>query len=453
MDLRHRAVTHPISPKSGDLFNTMHEQTQRVLGASCGFFVITYDSDRDVARLAYFVDGSNVSAPAVLFSAAHCEAIMARRAVINDGFARIVSHDVVNSITVPMVRHGVILGAFGAFASEERVYDERDAKALEAIAELGALALENARYLVEIQKARKESERLEEIGRAISGSLELSKVLERIVEAAIDLVEADTATVWLKCGERELEAAMTAGLSGPSLGLRIPIGLHELNTIGATVSVPLEADGQLLGALSVTHDARMRFSLSDTRLLERLSYQAAIAVANARLHERLHALSLTDPLTEMPNRRHLDIFLAKEFEAARRGRQVSVLLFDLDHFKEYNDRRGHQAGDDVLRNFARILVAHTRKMNLAARYGGDEFITILADTDTYGARAHAERMMREIERDPALRRAGVRASVGVASYDTSMDSFEDLIRAADSDLYLRKAARGAIYSGKSPGPG
>ncbi|MGQ0813879.1 MAG: GGDEF domain-containing protein [Gemmatimonadota bacterium] len=297
----------PTSAKSDDLFATIYEQTQRVLGPTCGFYVITYEADRDLARLAYFVDRGIVTTPDVVFSASQCDAIRDRRVLINDSFARVVCDDVVSSISAPMIRGEVVLGAFGAFARETRFYDARDANAIEAIAQLCALILENA-----------------------------------------------------------------------------------------------------------------------------------------RLHEQLHALSLTDPLTEMPNRRHMAIFLEKEFAAARRGRKLSVLLFDLDHFKEYNDREGHQAGDAVLRAFARVMIGQTRAMNLAVRYGGDEFITILADTDRRGALTHADRIIREIARDPLLRIAGVQASVGVAAYEAGMNSFEDLIRAADRDLYARKGARKKI---------
>jgi diguanylate cyclase (GGDEF)-like protein len=135
------------------------------------------------------------------------------------------------------------------------------------------------------------------------------------------------------------------------------------------------------------------------------------------------------------------MFLEKEFAAARRGRRLACILFDLDNFKSYNDTAGHQAGDEALHAFGEVLHTQTRAMNLAARYGGDEFITILADVDRAGALTHAERIAEAVEQHPLLQSAGIRTSAGVAVYDLRMSSPADLIRAADADLYARKAIR------------
>jgi diguanylate cyclase (GGDEF)-like protein len=221
----------------------------------------------------------------------------------------------------------------------------------------------------------------------------------------------------------------------------LPENIRNLTMAASTMAVALIAEEQVVGALSIGHKRRMRYGPEDIRLLERISYQAAIAVANARLHEQLHRLSMTDPLTEMPNRRHLYIVMERELAAARRGRDLSVLLFDLDNFKRYNDRHGHQAGDDILRRFAKVLLDHSRAMNLMARYGGDEFITVLADVDLDGAATLAERIMTAVETDPLLAAAGIHTTVGMARYEPEMTSYDDLIRAADRDLYLRKKGR------------
>ncbi|MEO5510004.1 MAG: GGDEF domain-containing protein [Longimicrobiales bacterium] len=183
------------------------------------------------------------------------------------------------------------------------------------------------------------------------------------------------------------------------------------------------------------------YTPDDVRLLERLGFQASVAVANARLHEEVRALSLTDPLTGLSNRRHLDLFLDKEVAAARRGRKVAVLLFDLDRFKEYNDCAGHEAGDEALRAFANVLSSQTRAMNLAARLGGDEFVSVLTDSDRRGAIAHALRIAQAVEAHPLLGPIGLRASIGIATFLGRMTSAADLIRAADVDMYRRKTGR------------
>ena len=458
---------------ANDLFVVIHEQAERVLGKTCGFYVAVNDTARDKVTLAYLAVNGVVQKRSLQCSSAECDAVRERCTLINDEFTKRLSNDVVNSISVPLIRDGVVLGAFGAFAHHERVYDTRDGLALVAIAELGALALANVKVVEQLEQARLEAERLEEIGRALTASLELTDVLRTVVDAALDLMEADGATVWLLRGENEVEAAMTAGEIAPEQGMIMPVppmlrhqmadlrrafvfedlkqGVHELpehlrnlTSARSTLAVALIAGDKILGALSLGHKDRRSYSEDDVSLVERLSYQAAIAVANARLHEQITGLSMTDPLTGLPNRRHLEMFLEKEFAAARRGRRLSCIIFDLDNFKGYNDTAGHQAGDEALHAFAEVLLAQTRAMNLAARYGGDEFITILADADRAGALKHAERIAEAVEEHELLAAANIRASAGVATYEPNMRSPADLIRAADSDLYARKAIRRVI---------
>jgi two-component system, cell cycle response regulator len=202
--------------------------------------------------------------------------------------------------------------------------------------------------------------------------------------------------------------------------------------------VPLQGGDQVIGALSVTGARGRDFRPGDARLLERLAGHAAVAMENARLHSALHTLSLTDPLTRLPNRRQLDIHLSREFAAAQRGRALSVVLFDVDSFKEYNDTAGHVAGDSALEALARIMADETRAMNLVARYGGDEFLAVLSDTDLEGAERHADRIHRRVLADPFLSEAGLTLSSGAAVFDEDMDRVEDLIRAADRDMYRAK---------------
>ena len=462
-----------VASSATDLFAVIHEQAERVLGKTCGFYVVVNDPAREKVELAYLAVNGVVQKRSLQTNSSECDAVRDRCTLINDEFTKKLSSDVVNSITVPLIRDGVVLGAFGAFAHHERVYDTRDGLALVAIAELGALALANVRFVEELEKARREAERLEEIGRALTASLELTDVLRTVVDAALELTEADGATVWLLRNNGDVEAAMTAGSIAPERGLVMPVppmmrhqmaelrrafvfedlkrGAHELpehmrnlTTAKSTLAVALIAGDKVLGALSLGHKERRRYSEEDVSLVERLSYQAAIAVANARLHEQIIGLSMTDPLTGLPNRRHLEMFLEKEFAAAKRGRRLSAIIFDLDNFKGYNDTAGHQAGDEALHAFAEVLLAQTRAMNLAARYGGDEFITILADADRAGALKHAERIAEMVEEHELLSAANIRASAGVATFEPNMKSPADLIRAADSDLYARKAIRRVI---------
>jgi len=151
-------------------------------------------------------------------------------------------------------------------------------------------------------------------------------------------------------------------------------------------------------------------------------------------------LALTDTLTGMSNRRHSVVFLEAAFAAARRGIPLAVVLFDVDRFKQYNDTRGHLAGDEALKKLSKVLAGSTRKMNLTARWGGEEFLSILSDTPLDGARIFAERILSEVHQ--AFPDGSVTLSGGVARYVDGMDTPARLLAAADQAMYSAKAAGG-----------
>ncbi len=171
----------------------------------------------------------------------------------------------------------------------------------------------------------------------------------------------------------------------------------------------------------------------------------AIALAIGWLAEALHRdravvedMAFTDLLTRLPNRRHARLFLDNEFAAAERGRLLSVVLFDLDHFKAYNDQWGHAGGDEALRVFANILGPTTRRMDLSARFGGEEFVSVLTSTDTEGGLVFADRI-REALAETTIGTGGrLTVSAGLATYHPSMRSPDELLAAADHALYQAK---------------
>jgi len=179
-------------------------------------------------------------------------------------------------------------------------------------------------------------------------------------------------------------------------------------------------------------------------------------VISDRLHRQAHqALNLahSDPLTGLPNRRILELFLQWNFQAAVRGRQLSIALFDVDGFKHHNDSGGHSAGDEVLRLIARILNLNTRAADLSGRIGGDEFLAVLGDEDSSGALAFADRILRQLNSLEADERVGL--SVGIATYEDGMTHWEDLLKAADVALYAAKESgggRAVIHTPTVPRP-
>jgi diguanylate cyclase (GGDEF)-like protein len=170
----------------------------------------------------------------------------------------------------------------------------------------------------------------------------------------------------------------------------------------------------------------------------------AIALGIGWLAEQLHQerdevedMAFTDILTHLPNRRHARVFLENEFAAAQRGRMLAVALFDLDNFKAFNDRHGHQAGDEALKVFAEVLTRTTRRMNLAARFGGEEFLAVLAGSDADGAMVFADRVRTALV-SRSVGGEALSVSGGVAIYHPSMRSPDELLAAADHALYQAK---------------
>ena len=164
----------------------------------------------------------------------------------------------------------------------------------------------------------------------------------------------------------------------------------------------------------------------------------------AQYHEELYQLAIVDGLTRTFNRRYLMDFLTREISRCRRhARPLSLLLFDIDRFKQINDCFGHSAGDQVLRAIVEVAREGVRREECLARYGGDEFAVVMPETELAGARIVAERTRGRVELHPfkaSGRAIPVTISVGVAALSPAMADAEAMLAAADTQLYAAKMA-------------
>lgn len=157
-------------------------------------------------------------------------------------------------------------------------------------------------------------------------------------------------------------------------------------------------------------------------------------------------MAVKDPLTNLHNRRYFDMHFTSVYEkAVRTDKPVTAMMCDIDKFKDINDTHGHDVGDAVIREVANRIYKNVRTVDIACRFGGEEFVVIMPDTDTAYASLVAERIRREIEEHPVITRKGAKQihttiSIGLSSINTEGDSAEDLLKRADRALYAAKSA-------------
>ena len=219
------------------------------------------------------------------------------------------------------------------------------------------------------------------------------------------------------------------------------IDIKELETEetkgDGAVIIPLKAKEKVMGVLCLYTSPE--FSGMDEEkiiLLSAISNQVGIAMENVRLYEQTRFLSLYDPLTNVANRRFMDMGLEKYFSCTRRyGKSFSIIMLDIDDFKKYNDTHGHSAGDEMLASVAQVLIDDIRNADAIARYGGEEFLIMLPETSREAALVTAERVRKGV-----AEKTFVTISLGVASYDKEMVKKEDLVNKADEALYRAKKA-------------
>jgi diguanylate cyclase (GGDEF)-like protein len=297
------------------------------------------------------------------------------------------------------------------------------------------------------------------IGETFAANLDRKGLLEIVVKTAVDGVGADAGRASVRPdGNAPLEQMASTGTVA---GLEEAVRAAEARVLEtgepceatvdgmAALSHPMrrgdDAHARVSGVVSVARRDHA-FSVAERELFHYLAEQAAVSIENVGLHETVERQAVTDELTGLFNRRRFQEAMATEVERSKRfGQPVGLVLLDLDDFKNVNDTYGHQQGDLVLREVARVLRETSREIDEPARYGGEELAVVLPGTDLEGAYNLAERVRAGIEElalplldgDGILR---VTASFGVATLPASADDMRDLVAAADEALYRAKRA-------------
>lgn len=221
-------------------------------------------------------------------------------------------------------------------------------------------------------------------------------------------------------------------------------GRHGLQHGQTLLSVPMKRGQELVGVITVEEKRGGDYLPQDVEFLQVIASQVASALEKARMRAQIEAMSLTDPLTQLANRRRLDLRLKDELARAQRHQTpLAMTMIDIDHFKRFNDTYGHLVGDEILRHLARTVSGVVREADLFARYGGEEFTILSPDCDARQGLLLAERVREAVQAqaiqvdsvDHPLR---ITVSLGVAAYPRDAMEAETLVECADMALYHAK---------------
>src|SRR5690349_9551949 len=328
----------------------------------------------------------------------------------------------------------------------------------------------------EVRREAGEVAVFQELGKALTSSLQLDQVLRTIMEKIDEFLRPDNwSLLLLDEAKQELYFELAVGTASQALkDVRVKLGQGIAGWVaqsGETVVVPdTSKDTRFFGKVDEKTKMETRsivavpvkfrdtclgvielincigpggFDARDLKLLEALSDFAAIALENARHVKRIHELTITDDCTSLYNARHMGFILETEiYRSQRYNYEFSLVFIDLDHFQQVNDTHGHLIGLRLLAEIGHALKAHCRLIDFAFRYGGDEFVILLPQTSKDNALNVARRLHKLVRETVWLNDAGLRVkltpSVGVASYPVDSRTKEGLLHLADEAMYLVK---------------
>jgi diguanylate cyclase (GGDEF)-like protein len=381
-------------------------------------------------------------------------------------------------VSMPLIFHHKVIGIMNVSFFKPGELEEERLQVLDLLSNQAAIAINNARTYEAERSQRKLSQALQQTGRAIQSSLDLEVVLDQILTQIATVINYDSANLILiengvaravrqtgfqQQADQDQTPTQTERfdisrfstldiLTRTKQPLIIPdinqsenwVKTETTRDVQSWAGAPIIDEGQVIGFLSLNSQIKNFYHRNQAGILAAFASQAAIALRHARLHKEIQDLAITDPLTNIFNRRGLERWGQYEINRARRfDSSLSAIFFDLDNFKNINDSYGHDVGDDILRQVVNCCQNVVRKIDIFSRVGGEEFLIILPETSLPIAFHVAERIRKTIGSHSFRTNShtlNVTISLGVVELNPQMESLADLISAADQFMYQAKQA-------------
>ena len=383
-----------------------------------------------------------------------------------------------SELAVPLVVREEVVGVLDCQSEQSNFFDPDTIDLLRIFSTQASVAIQNARlYSLEQRKAA-QLEAINHIARQTTAVLDINELLGKVSSFVLQAFPVDHVAIYLKEADHfvflehrgrltpiEAEGSSfptNAGLSGRAVATEKAVLVNDVHSTKdyipafketrSELCLPLQSFGETMGVLCLESVNTNAFDPADLPALESVADICANAIQNARYVQRVRHMAYVDGLTGIYNRRFFETRIEEEIERAKRYQgAMSVIMFDIDHFKRLNDEFGHLLGDDVLRQVSNIFSQNLRKADIACRFGGEEFAIIVPETTGEDAFAVADKLRKVIGQTPF---PGVPRSVtvtaGVASFPANGTSRDELVKAADEALYSGKqAGRNTVVAASS----
>jgi diguanylate cyclase (GGDEF)-like protein/putative nucleotidyltransferase with HDIG domain len=374
---------------------------------------------------------------------------------------------------VPLLLYERPIGAMVLQSSQERSLDYGHLEMMRVLASETVIALENARLFREERAKSRRLSLFNNISRNIITTLNPDEMLAKIAEELEQVLDyshmgiglldysAKEIVIQAEAGQRKGALGRRLGLDGNVVGRVARTGQMAIVSYDAqrstgepvlegsdsAIALPIVYADQLHGVLYVETVKTSEFPQEEVLFLGTLADLISGALHNAMAFQRAQEQAITDGLTGLKTHRFFMEALSAEWKrSTRAGRSFSLVLMDLDRFKFVNDFYGHLDGDLVLQRVSHILEANCRRSDVVARYGGDEFVILMPETDFAQSHQLAAKLRSWICSDPVLREKNVTSSFGVATFPLNGSTPQELIQVADASMYLSKHQGGNAVS-------